>query len=157
MKKCILIAVAVLTLIQSVPVYAMDALPSELINQLPDNINLDDASEVINWVQDKLDSGELDPQDENSIREVIEEGEETFGVELDSSQKDAIVKVTENVDPQVLLDNAENLFDKYGVDAVQHADEIIKETAGSIFKKAIKDFFSDMWTAIKEAFSSAFK
>lgn len=99
---------------------------------------------LIAYIKAKLAAGELENEDD--IRKAIKEGEEKFGVSLDDSEEQQIVdfmlKIKKlGLDPNMLLDQAADLYDKFGDELLNKAtDESFFSGLGKI-KDSIVEFF----------------
>ena len=81
---------------------------------------------LIAYIKAKLAAGELENEDD--IRKAIHEGEEKFGVALEDSEEQQIVdfmlKIKKlGLDPNMLLDQAADLYDKFGDELLNKATE----------------------------------
>ena len=81
---------------------------------------------LIAYIKAKLAAGELESEDD--IRKAINEGEEKFGVVLEDSEEQQIVdfmlKIKKlGLDPNMLLDQAADLYDKFGDELLNKATE----------------------------------
>lgn len=113
----------------------------------------EEIEQLIAFVKAKVASGEF--KTDEDIQNAIEDGEKKFGVTLSSEEKQQIIDVMQKInalglDPKVLVEQAEDLYSKFGTDFLAHLDEneVAKAAAGSVFEKitsAIKDFFSGLF------------
>ncbi len=143
---------------QEVSDTALDTALDEMITtgELSKALNDADSEEVealIAFVKAKLAAGEL--ESEEDIRAAIAEGENKFGVKLDESEISQIVDVMNKIkklglDPNVLLDQAEDLYKQFGPDFLNHID---KKT---IARTGVSAFFSKIGQGIKDFFSGLF-
>ena len=143
---------------QKVSDTALDTALDEMITtgELSKALNDADSEEVealIAFVKAKLAAGELDSEED--IRGAIAEGENKFGVKLDESEITQIVDVMNKIkklglDPNVLLDQAEDLYKQFGPDFLNHID---KKT---IAKTGVSAFFSKIGQGIKSFFAGLF-
>ena len=113
--------------------------------------------QLIAFVKAKVAAGEL--QSDEDVKKAIEEGQNQFGVTLSAEEIQKIIDVMAKIralglDPAVLVNQAEDLYNKFGTDFVNHmtAEDIGKQVAGS----AVKSFFSNIGTSIKNFFSGIF-
>jgi uncharacterized protein YpuA (DUF1002 family) len=118
-----------------------------------DGADSEDVEALIAYIKAKLAAGELDTEED--IRAAIEEGEEQFGVQLDESEIQQIVDVMNKIkklglDPNMLLDQAADLYEQFGSDFLNHID------GASIAKSGISGFFSKVGNSIKEFFAGLF-
>lgn len=132
--------------------------------ELAESIKDADAEEVeslIAWLKGKIAGGELDTGDESSVKEIIEEGEELFGVSLTEEEKKQIISLLKKLDSlgldaDYLIDQAQKLYDKYGLDLVENANEAINEAVENAFTTAVKNFFQGIKTSVSNFFRSIF-
>lgn len=113
----------------------------------------EDVEALVAFIKEKIAAGELETEDD--IRNAIADGEATFGVSLGDSDKEQIVQVMLkvkqlNLDPNMLLDQAVGLYDKYGDDIVNHLqDEGFFDSIGNFFQnlgKSVSDFFAGLFS-----------
>lgn len=131
---------------------------------LTENIKDADAEEVeslIAWLKGKVAGGELDTGDETSVKEIIGEGEKIFGVSLTDEEKGQIAALLKKLDSlgldaDYLIEQAQKLYDKYGLDLVENANEAINEAVGNAFTTAVKNFFQGIKTSVSNFFKSIF-
>lgn len=114
--------------------------------------NSEEVEELIAYIKAKLAAGELETEED--IRQAIAEGEEKFGVTLteDEIQQiiDFMMKIKElGLDPNVLLDQAADLYDKFG-------DDLLSKATDEGFWSSIGGFFSDFGNAIVDFFKNLF-
>ncbi len=123
----------------------------------------DQADEIFRFIIQKISEGGLDS--EEAIREAIAEGEETFQIFLADEEKDRIVQIVDQVntwglDAQGLAEKAEELYDEYGMELLEHpekaAAEVVKSSIGSSLK-GIGDFFVGIGKGIKDFFCNSVK
>lgn len=112
----------------------------------------EDVEALVAFIKEKIAAGELETEED--IRKAIEDGEASFGVTLTDSDKEQIVQVMLkvkklNLDPNMLLDQAADLYDKYGDDIVNHLEEEgFFDSLGNFFNnlgKSIGDFFAGLF------------
>lgn len=113
----------------------------------------EDIEALIAFVKAKVAAGETNS--EADIQAAIKEGEEKFGVSLTPEEIQQIVDIMQKInalglDPKMLVEQAEDLYSKFGTDFLQHIDgtEIAKAAAGNIFTQlgnAIKNFFTGLF------------
>lgn len=103
---------------------------------------------LIAYIKAKLAAGELETEDD--IRKAIKEGEQKFGVSLDESEEQQIVdfmlKIKKlGLDPNVLLDQAADLYSKFGDELLNKAtDDGFLSGLGNIVN-SIADFFKGLF------------
>lgn len=126
---------------------SMDTAVNELVvtSQMAENVNSQDIEELIAFV--KVEVVEKGLEDEEAIKEVIDEGASQLGITLTEEEKDSIIslmkKISElDLDIESMKEQATELFDKLeemGID---------KEQAKNFFQKiidAIVDFFKGLF------------
>lgn len=103
---------------------------------------------LIAYIKAKLAAGELETEDD--IRKAIKEGEQKFDVSLDESEEQQIVdfmlKIKKlGLDPNVLLDQAADLYSKFGDELLNKAtDDGFLSGLGNIVN-SIADFFKGLF------------
>lgn len=114
----------------------------------------DDIEALIAFVKAKVAAGQL--SSDADIQAAIKEGEEKFGVSLSEDEIGQIVEVMQKInqlglDPNMLIEQAEDLYSKFGTDFLEHigdSGELAKAAAGNIFSRigsAIKNFFAGLF------------
>lgn len=109
--------------------------------------------ELIAFVKAKVAAGDLNS--DSDIQSAIEEGEQKFGVSLSPEEIQQIIDIMNKInalglDPNVLVQQAEDLYGKFGTDFLNHID------SGEIAKVAASNIFSQIGNAIKSFFSGLF-
>lgn len=143
------------------------------------SISQEELDELIDFVKEKWDAGELDG--EEAIRKAIEEGEEEFGVSLQDSVKDQIAEGMEKLDSlgldhdvaaklakklyqehgDAIADSAQKLYEEYGSALTQSVEKTIEEQvvepAKEAAKEAVKSTARNFWKDLKDSVVSFFK
>ncbi len=132
----------------------------ELAESIKD-VDSEEVESLIAWLKGKIAGGELDIGNEASVKEAIEEGEEIFGVSLTDEEKNQIVSLLKKLDSlgldaDYLMDQAQKLYDKYGLNLVENANDAINEAVGNAFTTAVENFFQGIKTSISNFFKSIF-
>ncbi len=122
----------------------------------------DKLQEVIDYVKAEVIAGDL--TDWDAILDVIENAEIQFNITLTDEQKEQIAnlmqKIAElDIDPAKLLEQAGDLYDKYGETILAEAKEVLngiftEEVKASLWD-SIKNFFTTLWDAIVDFFTGA--
>lgn len=112
----------------------------------------EEVEELIAYIKGKLAAGELD--NEQEIREAIAEGEVKFGVDLTEEEVQQIVDFMMKIkslglDPNVLLDQAADLYAQYG-------DELLQKAQDPGFWGGLKQFFTSAGTEVIDFFKNLF-
>lgn len=135
----------------------LDTAMDEMITtgEIADGENSEEIEELIAFIKAKLASGELET--DQDIAEAIKEGEEKFRVTLTDEEKEKILQVMNKIkelglDPEKLLDQAKDLYEKFGDELINNAEEAIKQS----FKESISDFFTDLGSTVKEFLANIF-
>ena len=135
----------------------LDTAMDEMITtgELAAGENNEEIEELIAFIKAKLAAGELTT--DQDIKEAIKEGEEKFSVSLTDEEKEKILQVMHKIkelglDPEKLLDQAKDLYAKFGDELINNAEEVIKNS----FKESVSKFFSDMGSTVKNFFSNLF-
>lgn len=114
--------------------------------------NSEEVEELIAFIKAKLAAGELETEED--IRRAIAEGEQRFGVSLDESEIQQIVDFMMKIkklglDPNVLLDQAADLYDQFG-------DELLTKASDEGFWKSVWGFFSNCGNSVIDFFKNLF-
>lgn len=133
----------------------------ELAERIQSASGSDEAEALIAWLKGKVASGELDIGDEESIRAAIAEGEKAFGISLTEEDKQQIIALLKKLDSlglnaDYLLEQAQNLYEKYGLSIVENANEVINEAVENALTSAVKGFFENLTTSISDFFKNLF-
>ena len=118
--------------------------------------------EVIDYVKAEVIGGDI--SDLEGILDVIEEAELEFNITLTDEQKEKIAALMQqiadlDIDPTKLLEQAGDLYDKYGETALKEAKEVLdgiftEEVKASLWD-SVKSFFSTLWNSIVDFFSGS--
>lgn len=133
----------------------------ELAESIQGEAGADEAEALIAWLKGKVAGGELDIGDEESIRAAIAEGEKTFGISLTEEDRQRIIGLLKKMDSlgldaEYLLEQAQQLYEKYGLSIVENANEAINEAVESALTSAVKGFFENLTTSISDFFKNLF-
>lgn len=126
-----------------------------LSEELAKEENAELVEDVIGFIKEKLEAGDLETDED--ISNAIEEGEEKFDVSLTEEEKEKILQVMQKIkdmglDPEKLLGHIEDLYDEVGSDLVKEAEETVKRS----FVESVTGFFHDMGTRVKGFFTDIF-
>lgn len=133
----------------------------ELAQSIQREDGADEAEALIAWLKGKVASGELDIGDEESIRAAIAEGETAFGISLNETDKQRIIELLKKMDSlglnaDYLLEQAQYLYEKYGLSIVENANEAINEAVEGALTSALKGFFENLANSVSEFFKNLF-
>ncbi len=133
----------------------------ELAQSIQGDIGSDEAEALIAWLKGKIAGGELDIGNEDSVRAAIAEGEANFGISLSEEDKRRIIDLLKKLDSlglnaDYLIEQAQSLYEKYGLEIVENANEAINEAVGNAITSAVKGFFEDLAASVSEFFKNLF-
>ena len=120
-----------------------------------DSEDSEDIEQLVAYVKAKVAAGELDNEEE--IRQAIGEGENKFDITLTEEEKQQIITVMNKIkelglDPQKLLDQAADLYEKFGDDFLDHTGELVKDNVD----QSVTDYFIQMGERVKSFFVNLF-
>ena len=117
---------------------------------------------VLQWLIEKASDEELDIGQEDSIRAAIAEAEENFDVTLNEEEKDRIVTVLQKaqalgVSKDEMLDKAQELYKRYGEDAVKEANQVINDAVEEAVEGAAKSLLQSIKDSVRDSVTKLFK
>lgn len=117
------------------------------------------AGEIFEFVKEKVQDGSL--KSEDGIKKAISEGEEKFGVDISEADAKRIVETMEKLEDlgfsgEYVIDKAQELYNQYGADFLDHADEVIKGAVQNAVTGAADNFFHNLWESAKNFFKNLF-
>ena len=130
------------------------------------NIKPEDAQKILDFVSEKIQDGSWETK--QGIESAIKEAEKQFDVTLTKEQKDLVFSVAQKVknlgiDPQFLVDQAEEIYKKYSneiKDEVskkgQKIAEEVQEKVKEEISRSLTDYVSDMVKNVKSFFRGIF-
>lgn len=123
------------------------------------NAGSDEIEQLMAWLKEKVAKGELDS--DADIRTAIKEGQEKFGVTLSEDEVQLILDLMNKLksmglNSEYLLSQAEKLYNKYGADIVNHADEAISEAVENAVSEAADGFWQGIKKTAKDFWDSIF-
>lgn len=152
------------------PVSAAAAGVTDLVEEMQDKLqeameDLDEQTtqEIFDFLREKEQEGSLDSAE--GIREAMEEGVEKFNGSLDEEDIRKTVEVMGQLEDMgfdigAVIEKAEKLYEEHGSEFVYHTQELvtetIKESAGAVIKNMVQNFFSGLWSGIKNFFANLF-
>ncbi|MGL5258967.1 MAG: DUF1002 domain-containing protein [Lachnospiraceae bacterium] len=124
----------------------------ELVNE---GSNGTEMEELVAFLKGKIASGEVETEED--ILNLIEESEEKFNVTLTEDQKAQILSLMEKIkklglDPEVLLDQASDLYEKYGTEIFENVETAIKDSV----KTSITKYFTNVVDYVSSFISNIF-
>lgn len=133
----------------------------ELAESIQGEVSSDDVEALIEWLKNEIANGELDTGNEDSVRKTIEDGEKNFGIRLTEEEKQRIINLLKKMDSlglnaDYLIEQAQKLYEKYGLEIVENANEAINEAVGNAVTSALKNFFQDLKKSVSDFFKNLF-
>lgn len=124
------------------------------------NVSSEEIEQLIAYIKEKVANGELETDED--IRAAIEEGEAKFGVTLADEDVQKIIDLMNKLesmglDSEYLISQAEKLYNKYGADIVNHADEAITEAVNDAVSNAADGFFDSIKKSLKDFWNGLFQ
>ncbi len=131
----------------------------EQIEEALEKIDAETAEEIFDFVKDKISDGSL--KTEEGLKKAIEDGEEKFGVNIDEATAQKVVDTMERLEEmgfstEELVEKAKGLYEKYGAEFIDHANEAIAEAVEEAVKDAATGFFENLWEGAKNFFQNLF-
>lgn len=134
---------------ESIPDQTLDTALNEMVTTgaiAEKSANSEEVEALVAYIKAKLAAGELDNEEE--IRDAVAEGEQKFGVTLTDDEVQQIVdfmlKIKKlGLDPNVLLDQATDLYDQFGDELLTKAQN--GELTGT---GGLGDFFAQAKAAV---------
>lgn len=122
------------------------------ISEEVDEADKETVAELIDYVKAEVIAQGL--TDIDDIKKIIEEAQEKFGIELTEDQIQALLDVMKqiaalDIDPTKLLQQAGDLYNKYGETVLSEA----KETLDGIFTDEVK---ASLWESVVNIFKTLF-
>lgn len=146
---------------ETIPNATLDTALNELVTTgeiaaVAKSADSEDVEALIAYIKAKLANGELKTDDD--IRKAIEEGEAKFGVDLTDEEIQKIIDVMHKInslglDPEALLNQAQDLYNKFGDELLKNPEKAI----GEIISSSIGTFFKNIGNSIVEFFKGLFK
>ena len=121
-----------------------------------ENVDTAKVEELIEYIKAEVIANGLDDKDD--IKDVIKEAENKFEIDLTDEQIDELTDIMKqiadlDIDPKKLLEQAGDLYDKYGETVLSEAkaaiDGILTDEVKASLWDAIKQFFITLFNAIK--------
>lgn len=140
----------------------IDELLGDVGDKLSDALSgIDDetAGEIFKFVKEKVQDGSLESED--GIKKAISEGKEKFGVDISEADAKRVVETMEKLEDlgfsgEYVIDKAQELYNQYGADFLNHADEVIKGAVQNAVADAADNFFRNLWESAKNFFKNLF-
>lgn len=132
----------------------------EKVSEALSKIDKEEMNEIFDFVKEKVTDGSF--ESEEGMKAAIAEAEEKFDVSIDVSVAKQVVEVMEKLEDmgfsgEEIVNKAEKLYDTYGADFLNHANEMFAEAVEEAVENAVTSFFSNLWEDIKTSVSNLFK
>lgn len=104
---------------------------------------------IVGWMIDRIAAGEVVMSDEDSIRQAISEGEEKFNISLTEENKARVVVFIQKLDTIEtgagdFMEQAKQMYQKYGAEFVEDANDAINGAVKNAAKDAVQSFFQSL-------------
>ncbi len=128
---------------------------TEQITQALEQIDTETAEEIFDFIEEKISDGSL--KTEEGLKEAIQEGEEKFDITVDEATAKQVVETMEKLEQmgfsgETLVEKAKELYEKYGADFMEHANEAVGEAVEDAVSDAVSSFFENIWADTKNFF-----
>lgn len=122
-----------------------------------EKVDRETAIEMFDFVKEKIADGSL--KTDEGLSKAIEEGESRFGIIVDKETARQVVETMERLEDmgfsvEELVEKAKGLYEKYGAEFIEHANEAITEAVEEAAENAISNFFENLWEGAKNFFQS---
>lgn len=116
-------------------------------------------SEAFSFLQEKAADGSL--KSEAGIEDAINEGKEKFdvgaGKEIGEQHLKSMIELATTLeemgfDSEKIVEKAKSMYDKYGIDFIDHAEELVFEAVKNSARNAIRDAFNAFFRMIGDFF-----
>lgn len=170
MKRKIIIAVLIVFLTAgmiSTGAYASEASEDQgVLDQIKqqlsgifDDMDQETADQVFDFLKGQAADGNLSSGE--GIQKAIDEGQEKFGVTIGEADAKALVNTMEKLEDmgfsaEYVVEKAESLYDDYGADFVDHADELVKGAVKNAASNTVNSFWQNLKNSIKNFFANLF-
>jgi len=120
-----------------------------------DSLYSDEIEELVAYIKGKIAAGELETDED--IKNAIIEAQDKYGVTLSEEEITKIVDLMKKIDqlgidPALLLDQAQDIYKKYGEELLNNTDKAVDE----IIKDTVSDFFTNIGNSIVGFFKNLF-
>ena len=117
------------------------------------------AEEVFSFLKDKL--REENYASEEGLQNILKEGKEKFGVEVNREDAQKLVDAMEKLEgmgfsAEYMIEKTESLYQEYGADFVEHVDEVVTGAVKNAASSAVSSFFGNLKKSVTDFFSSLF-
>lgn len=129
------------------------------LGQMVKNTDEGTVNEIFDFFQQKTEDGAW--KSTESMEQAIREGKERFGVELQEEDAQQIVDTVEQLEaigisPEDMLEEARNLYEEYGAEYVEHAEEAITNAVKTAAADMAESFVDYVTQTIQETVKNIF-
>lgn len=129
------------------------------LSEAVSKLDTETVKEMFGFIEEKVKDGSLKTED--GLTDAIREGEDKFGITISEADAKKVVETMEKLEnmgfsAEYVLQKAEELYDRYGADFVEHADEVIAGAVEDAVAGAAESFFHNMWESVKIFFQNLF-
>lgn len=122
-------------------------------------IDSETAMEMFDFVGEKLADGSLKTKE--GLSDALEEGKEKFGITVDEEDAKKVVETMKKLEDmgfsgEYAVERTKELYEEYGADFVDHANEVMKGAVEQAVTDAVTAFFQNLWEAVKKFFINLF-
>lgn len=129
------------------------------LSEAVSRLDTETVKEMFGFIEEKVKDGSLKTED--GLTDAIREGEDKFGITISEADARKVVETMEKLEnmgfsAEYVLQKAEELYERYGADFVEHADEVIAGAVEDAVAGAAESFFHNMWESVKIFFQNLF-
>lgn len=124
-----------------------------------EDLDQETANQVFDFLKEQAEDGNLSSGE--GIQKAIDEGEEKFGVTIEEADAKALVNTMEKLEnmgfsAEYVVEKAGSLYEEYGADFVDHADELVKGAVKNAASNVANSFWQNLKNSIKSFFANLF-
>lgn len=124
-----------------------------------EDMDQETAGQVFDFLKDQAADGNLSSGE--GIQKAIDEGQEKFGVTIDEADAEKLVNTMEKLEDmgfsaEYVVEKAGSLYEEYGADFVDHADELVKGAVKNAASNAASSFWQNLKNSVKNFFKNMF-
>lgn len=124
-----------------------------------EDMDQETADQVFDFLKDQAADGNLSSGE--GIQKAIDEGQEKFGVTIDEADAEKLVNTMEKLEDmgfsaEYVVEKAGSLYEEYGADFVDHADELVKDAVKNAASNAASSFWQNLKKSVKNFFKNLF-
>ena len=128
---------------------------AEAVKKLSVNADADTVSGIMEYIKGKSDDGSLSTKE--GVKAAIKEGAENYNVEIPDSTVEEISDAVSTLESlgfstDSLVDATEGVYEKYGVDFMDHMEEAFVEAA----KDTAASTAENIWESVEDTISGIF-